>query len=75
MPETPTKGVLPKNLQAWVLGGIALVVVLVIALAGVGTKESAKTTPTSGVSPIPSNSINRRLPMRTWRPSRPTVMP
>jgi type IV secretory pathway VirB10-like protein len=61
MPETPTKGVLPKNLQAWILGGIALVVVLVIALAGASSKESRKTTPAAGVSPNPGDEITRRL--------------
>ncbi|HEV3076938.1 MAG TPA: TrbI/VirB10 family protein, partial [Thermoanaerobaculia bacterium] len=61
MPETPTKGVLPKNLQAWILGGIALVVVLVIALAGVSSKQSTKATPAAGVSPNPGDEITRRL--------------
>jgi type IV secretory pathway VirB10-like protein len=61
MPETPTKGVLPKNLQAWILGGIALVVVLVIALAGASSKQSTKATPAPGVSPNPGDEITRRL--------------
>ncbi|HXB56830.1 MAG TPA: TrbI/VirB10 family protein [Vicinamibacteria bacterium] len=61
MPETPTKGVLPKNLQAWILGGIALVVVLVIALAGASSKQSTKTTPAASASPNPGDEITRRL--------------
>ncbi len=60
MTETPTKGVLPKNLQAWILGGIALVVVLVIALAGASSKET-KTTPAPAISPNPGDEITRRL--------------
>ena len=35
---TPAKGVLPKNLQTWVLIGITVLVVAVIALSGTGNK-------------------------------------
>ena len=39
---TPARGVLPKNLQTWVLLGITLLVVAVIALGGTGTKAKAQ---------------------------------
>ncbi len=47
--STPARGVLPKNLQTWVLIGITLLVVAVIALGGTGTK--AKAQPSGGAAP------------------------
>lgn len=51
----PAKGVLPKNLQTWVLLGITAVVVVVIALAGNGKPKSA-TTNTAG-SALPTAQV------------------
>ena len=49
---TPARGVLPKNLQTWVLIGITLLVVAVIALGGTGAK--AKTQAAGGSAPAPA---------------------
>jgi type IV secretory pathway VirB10-like protein len=46
--KTPAKGVLPKNLQTWILAGIALLVAAVIFFSG-GTK-----TPRASATPPPA---------------------
>jgi len=54
MAETPApqKGVLPKNLQTWVLIGVTIVVIAVIALAGSGSKSRSGTgIPVAGATP------------------------
>ncbi len=54
--EPPPPGTLPRNAQTWFIGGVAVVMVLVIALSGGRTKTrtsdsertpAAKTTNTS----------------------------
>jgi len=50
---TPARGVLPKNLQTWVLIGITLLVVAVIALGGTGTKTKA---PSSAAGQTPGGA-------------------
>jgi type IV secretion system protein TrbI len=44
---TSTRGVMPRNLQTWVLIGITLLVVVVIALGGTGTKSKPSPVETS----------------------------
>lgn len=51
-PSAPQKGVLPKNLQTWVLIGITVLVIGVIVLAGSGSKSrSAGGAPAAGATP------------------------
>ena len=49
---TPARGVLPKNLQTWVLIGITLLVVAVIALGGTGTKAKAPSSASASNSSL-----------------------
>jgi type IV secretory pathway VirB10-like protein len=48
-------GVLPKNLQAWVLSGVAAAMVIVIALSG-KTPPKAVSTPTQATAVVDPNS-------------------
>ena len=63
----PQKGVLPKNLQTWVLIGITVVVVVVIALAGTGGKgKTGAGAPATGATPpaaarTPTDQYAQRL--------------
>lgn len=49
-------GVMPKNLQAWVIGGIALVMSLIIAFSGSTTPKDVKPLPPPGATAADPNA-------------------
>src|SRR5437667_10271600 len=51
-------GLLPKNAQAWIIGGIALVMVTIIALSG---KKEPKTRKTSSDAPVVVDPSQARI--------------
>jgi type IV secretion system protein VirB10 len=48
-------GILPKNMQAWVVSGIALVMAVVIAFSGRNTAQPRATLPAPGLATIDPN--------------------
>jgi type IV secretion system protein VirB10 len=53
--RTPPPGVLPKNMQAWVVCGIALVMAMVIAFSGRNAPKERASPPASGAAPADPN--------------------